>query len=136
MMVYFGAPLEDPSHPIAAVKCALDMADALERLNRRRAARGAVALRMGIGVHTGRVILGDIGSPARREFTAVGDTVNTAARIESLTKELGETILVSAVTRARVTGGFEWRAGAPLPLKGKKEPVATFVPTRTAGASS
>lgn len=129
LMAYFGAPLPDADHAVKAVRCALEMVDTLAVLNESRTARGQPALRIGVGIHTGQVVVGDIGSPTRRlEYTAVGDAVNLASRIEGLTKLHGEPVLVSKDTYERVRGQFEWREAPPVTVKGKTEPVATFSP--------
>ena len=95
MMAFFGAPqrLENPSQN--AVDAALQMLDRLETLNRRLVEQGFEPLRIGIGIHVGDVIIGHVGSASRHEYTAIGDAVNTASRVEGLTKDAGCALLVT-----------------------------------------
>ena len=135
IMAYFGAPLPDAEHASHAIECALAMLDELEALNRARCARGAPPLRIGIGLHTGVAVVGDIGSPERRlEYTAIGDTVNVASRIEGLTKSAGVPVLVSEATRAHAGTGYAFRSFEPMHIRGKVEPMAIFAPARHGAA--
>ena len=129
IMAYFGAPVLQPDHAERAVRCALAMQDAMRTLNRTRAARGAAPLRLGIGLHSGRVVVGDVGSPERREYTAIGDAVNVAARIEQLTKVHGVPILVSDETRQGVGAGIHFASVGATQVKGRARPVDCWVPS-------
>src|SRR5215470_8754879 len=126
LMAYFGAPVPQADHARRAVLCALDMQEALATLNRVRAGGAIPNLRMGIGVHTGTVVLGDIGAERRREFTVIGDAVNVAARIEQLTKTNSVPVLVSEATRTRVADGIGFSPMEPIMVKGKSAPLQLF----------
>jgi class 3 adenylate cyclase len=130
LMAYFGAPLDQPDHAARAVATALDMQDAVRALNQRRKARGDPEIQIGVGVHTGVAVVGDMGPERRREYTAIGDTVNVAARVEGLTKEAGVPVLVTEATQERAGGAFDWFAARPMPVKGKSAPIQTYAPAR------
>jgi adenylate cyclase len=133
LMAYFGAPLEDPSHAEHAVACALDMVAGLEGLNRERAARGDAPLEVAIGIHTGPVIVADVGAPGRRQdYTAIGDTVNVASRMEGLSKERGVRILCSPATREAAGEAFRWSEGEPARIRGKAGELRPWAPATRA----
>ncbi len=98
----FGAPLEDSAAAANALAAARGMLDAVDAWNRDRPAQ---ALRVGIGIHIGEAVTGTVGSPQRKEYTVIGDTVNLAARLEQLTKETGARLLVSDAVRDAVNDG-------------------------------
>jgi len=100
ILVIFGAPLALEDHAAKAVACGLAMQLAMAEVNRRLTAKGAAALEMGIGIHTGRVIVGNIGSLRRTKYAAVGSNVNLAGRIESFTT--GGQLLISESTREKI----------------------------------
>lgn len=121
-----------PDHARRALGCALGMQVRLDALNARRSARREPALAMGIGLHTGPVIAGAIGSPELLQYSYVGDTVNTASRIERLTRTLGRNLLVSGTTFARAGGkaAFEGEAVTAEPLRGKLEELTIWTVSR------
>ena len=102
-LALFGAPLEDPDAGHRAVTAAREILQAMERVN----ASHEWPLRLGIGVHIGKVVAGSVGSSRRKEYTVIGDTVNFAARLEALNKEYGSQLLVSDDVIATVRDGRE-----------------------------
>lgn len=126
IMALFGAPLDDPNAPRHAVEAALAMVDALDRVNKKLATNGAEPIRIGIGIHTGSAVVGNMGSPEKMEYTAIGDVVNTAARIESLTRSLDTDILISRETFEAVGDGIRATHRGSEQVKGKARPVEVY----------
>ena len=122
----FGAPVADPAHARSAVDAALEMRARLGRLNAERSRAGKVPLRHGIGIHTGRVLAGNIGSAERLSYALVGDPVNLASRIQNLNKEAGSDILVSGATRRLLDGSFDLTPLPAVRVKGKSVEVEVF----------
>ncbi len=128
IMAWFDSPNGPPDHAARAVRCAIEMHRALMEMNAESAAKGEHELRMGVGIHTGSVILGNVGSSRRREYTAIGDPVNVAARIEGLTKELRAPVLVSEAAREATGNEVPMTALGELAVRGKSQPIRAFAP--------
>jgi adenylate cyclase len=126
IMAFWGAPLDDPQHACHAVAAALEMAEVLQRFKRELGPQGA-EFDVGIGIHSGPAVVGLIGSEQRREYTAIGDTVNLASRIEGLTKGVSR-ILVSKETRALCGDAFDFRSFGSYKVKGREQEVELFAP--------
>jgi adenylate cyclase len=126
VMALFGAPLDDPDHAEHAVDAALEMIRELNRLNAKWTAEGRPALDIGIGISTGPMIAGNIGSEAIMSYTVIGDAVNLGARLESLNKEYGTRIIISEATRDVLPDRYLLRPLGDVVVKGKTKHVAIF----------
>ena len=120
----FGAPLELANHEYKAVSCALDMLHSLEEFNRTRMAENQPAIRIGIGVNTGKVITGAIGSTKALQYTAIGDAMNVASRLVSLAKP--NEIIISDVTYKRIANQIDAIPLPPVRVKGKAEEMHCY----------
>ena len=124
IMALFGAPVPHPDDPIRSVRAALEMMDVLGTLNRKRISRDEAPLAIGIGIHTGPLVAGYIGSPKALSYTVIGDTANTSARLCGVA-EPGQ-IIVSESTVARLANRFELAELPPAKLKGKERPLRVY----------
>ncbi|MFZ5365500.1 MAG: CHASE2 domain-containing protein [Patescibacteria group bacterium] len=126
IMAFWGAPLDNPRQETDALRTALYMAERLKVFNEKNAGLGRPELKIGIGINTGDVIVGNIGSKKRFDYTAIGDEVNLASRLESLTKFYGVQIIASAKTKQMVDAEFLWRYLDTVAVAGKSEGVKIY----------
>lgn len=131
VMAFWGAPQPQADHAVRAVQAALDLTRSLAPLNTALHARGLPAVSFGLGLATGVVCVGDLGSALRRSYTAVGDAVNLAARLEALTREVGVDLLVSDATRQACADrlpGLVWAEVDECLVRGRRQAVTIFTP--------
>ncbi|MGH7283797.1 MAG: adenylate/guanylate cyclase domain-containing protein [Polyangiaceae bacterium] len=126
IMAVFGAPVPRADDAKRAVKAAVRMRTALANLNVSLKSRGMQTLRTGIGIHTGEVVAGNLGSEKRMEYTVIGDAVNLASRLESATKELGVNVLISEDTYVLTKDVIEAKPVKEIHVKGRGKPVMTY----------
>jgi adenylate cyclase len=127
IMAFWGAPVDDTQHARNGVLAALDMQKERRILNEKFAARGWPTLKIGVGVNSGNVRVGDMGSQVRRAYTVMGDPVNVASRLEGRTKGYGVGILVGEATRTQVKE-VVFREVDRIKVKGKDEAVTIYEP--------
>ena len=128
IMAIWGAPLDDPDHAVNAVDAALRMLVSLGTLAPMWTARGLPEIDIGIGVNTGRVRVGNMGSRSRFDYTVLGDDVNLASRLEGLNKEYGTHALLTEATRNAIEGKIFCRPVDRVRVKGKVKPVDIWEP--------
>jgi adenylate cyclase len=133
VMAFWGAPVSEPDHASLAVKAALEMTSAIEKINVQYRAQGLPEIGIGIGINTGQMCVGDMGSDVRRSYTVIGDAVNLASRIEGLCKTYGVNIVVSDNTRAQ-TAGVDWQELDRVCVKGRQQAIAIYFPLSSGGA--
>jgi adenylate cyclase len=124
IMALYGSPVTHADDPVRAVRTALDMLDVLAQWNTQRVASGKVPVHIGIGINTGDVVAGYLGSSKALEYTVIGDSVNTGSRLCSNAKA-GQ-ILVSEDTEKRLGGRFDLQEQPPIALKGKSKPLRIY----------
>ena len=133
-MAIFGAPVDSKTHSADAIKAALQMRQELAKLNSEAASKNLPILNFGIGIHSGTLLAGNIGAKDRMEYTVIGDTVNTASRIESLCKQYGKNLLISAAALDLVntendgkkTANFDFSFVDEAEIRGKEEKVKLY----------
>ncbi len=136
VMALFGAPLEDPDNADHAVGAAIEMLDELDRLNERWKREGRPPLAIGVGVNTGDMVAGNVGSEQVMSYTVIGDAVNLGSRLESLNKQHGTSIIISEFTKERLKGQYHIEALGEVTVKGKTRPVAIYEVRRPRGAGA
>lgn len=130
VMAFWGAPVETSEHATLAVRAALGMASEIDRINTERERAGLPGISVGIGLNTGDMCVGDMGSDVRRSYTVVGDAVNLGSRLEGLSKHYGVSIVASENTRNNAPG-FVWQELDLVRVKGKARAVAIHSPLAT-----
>jgi class 3 adenylate cyclase len=128
-MIIFGAPVDAPDHADRALATALEMRTALSAINAHRTQEGWEPLRQGMGINTGIVVAGQIGSEDRMDYTVIGDAVNIAARLQAMTKEVeGGDIIFSEDTRAALTkpDDLVWKDHGEIEVRGKSQPARVY----------
>lgn len=132
VMAFWGAPVETPNHASLAVKSAMEMTQAVQGINAEHRIKGLPEIGIGIGLNTGTMCVGDMGSNIRRAYTVIGDSVNLGSRLEGLSKAYGVEIVVSESTR-KLAPDFEWEELDSVRVKGKAQAVAIFRPLAPLG---
>ena len=127
VMAFWGAPVDTPNHAHLAVKTAMEMANAVRKINEEHRAKGIPEIGVGIGLNTGTMCVGDMGSDIRRSYTVIGDSVNLGSRLEGLSKAYGVDIVVSESTR-KLAPEFAWQELDRVRVKGKEQAVSIFWP--------
>jgi adenylate cyclase len=126
IMALYGAPLEDPDHADHAVQTALAMTEELARLNNEWSASGMPTLDVGIGINTGDMVAGNLGSESIMSYTVIGDNVNLGSRLESLTRSFQTRVIISDATRLALKKPYDLRPLGEVTVKGKSVPVHVY----------
>ena len=127
VMAFWGAPVEIPNHAHQAVKTAMEMANCVRKINEEHRAKGIPEIGVGIGLNTGMMCVGNMGSQVRQAYTVIGDAVNLGSRLEGLSKAYGVDIVVSESTR-KLAADFAWQELDRVRVKGKEQAVAIYWP--------
>jgi len=136
VMAVFGAPVPKPDDAIRALRAALRMIEEVARFNQPQPQWGGVEIDVGVGLHTGPLIAGNIGSDRKMEYTVIGDTVNVASRVESLNQETKTKVLITQHCYDATGKIFALRELPPMPVNGKEQPVQMYEVLREEVASA
>jgi adenylate cyclase len=126
IMGLYNAPYEDPEHALKAIRTALEFQERAIPFSARWQAKLGVTIRCGVGINSGEAVVGSLGSRQRNEYTAIGDTVNLAARLESITKDYNVPIIISEYTYEHVKRRFPTHELDTVTVKGKSQPVKIY----------
>jgi len=126
IMAVFGAPLDQPDHAVRACRTALDMMEELKKLQKKWADEGRPVFDIGIGINSGDMVVGNMGSDMRFDYTVMGDSVNLGSRLEGINKEYGTNIVISEYTYAAIRDALLCRELDSVRVKGKKLPVKIY----------
>src|SRR5271167_181804 len=126
IMAFWGSPYPQKDHASSACRCALEMIAALDKLNRKWVEQGGRPIAIGIGLNTGPVNVGNMGSNKRLAWTVMGDNVNLASRLEGMTKQYRTSVIIGETTYAQVKDQFVAREVDKIRVKGKKHPVTIY----------
>lgn len=135
VMAFWGAPMDAPDHAALAVQAALDMANVVQDINALHRVNGRPEISVGIGLNSGLMSVGDMGSTARRSYTVVGDAVNLASRLEGLSGHYGVEIVASGAT-CEAAPDFAWQELDSVRVKGKAQAVAVYTPLTPEAAAA
>lgn len=135
VMAFWNAPFDQDDHAMRAVRTAIKMKEKLKEMNDKRVF-GDIQLRVGIGLNTGEMVVGNIGGERRYDYTVIGDSVNTASRTEGLCKPYGVEIIVTEYTKNELDDAFAFRRLDRVAVKGKKEPMRIYEVLGFAGSVS
>jgi adenylate cyclase len=126
IMAFWNAPMDQPDHARRACAAALEMVDTLRELHADWERRGVPKLELGIGINTGAMVVGNMGSRERLAYTVLGDTVNVASRLEGLSKDYGVRVVIGDATRAAAGDAFDYRFLGVVTVKGRNEPLSVY----------
>jgi adenylate cyclase len=126
VMAFWGAPLPQPNHAELAARAALEMIEGLEKLNQKWQSEGRPTLKIGVGINSGEMLFGNIGSEQRMDFTVIGDNVNLGSRLEGATKDLHASIVISDATYQRVRDVAEVHPLGEISVKGKEQRILVY----------